>query len=138
MKCGMDLTDGLLEFGHEILEQSGYGVEFSPPLHLHEVVEVAAKQLGYPKEAFLFEPGYDTPFAHGWCISKPCLQNVQNILDGSGIPYSIVGTVSSEHKSVVFRSRNGRLIDLPRYWDDVCLHRGSIEEWEKQIVSIIR
>lgn len=133
--CGMDLSDGLIEFGYEILEQSNLGVEFHIPINLDKDILLASQELSLPVESLMFEPGYDTPFAHGWCIDRKMISKVISILDKFKVPYTILGEVREKNDGVYFKKEGG-LINLPRYWDDVLMHRGSIDHWRNNILSI--
>jgi thiamine monophosphate kinase len=136
IRCGMDLTDGIVEFGYEVLEQDGLGVAFDPKPSAPPPLRFVFDELQLPYRAGFFEPGYDTPFAHGWVISPASVNVVTAILRRHGIPYTILGTVQKDLKGVYAASSNGRLLSLPRYWDDKMVHRGSMERWKKDIVPL--
>lgn len=64
--CGMDLTNGLIEFAYEIKDRTGYGVI----LNIKEssnYLNMISNKLNIPEIALRLELGYDTPYAHGWC-----------------------------------------------------------------------
>ena len=136
IRAGMDLTDGLTEFGYEIAEQQpGLGVVFTPPPRSQREICSVADELPLPVDAFLFEPGYDTPFAHGWCVDAGAEDQVTEILRSHGVPHLWVGKITDD-PGVFVRLRSGRLVTLPRYWDDVVVHRGSIDVWTEQILPL--
>lgn len=135
--CGMDLTDGVIEFGYEILEQSGFDVEFARPSSFPEAVRTVAREFDLPQWAFLFEPGYDTPFAHGWCVRETALTDTIGLLREGRVPHVVVGRVrSAEGRGPHLRDGTGATVTLPRYWDDVCVHRGSVARWEAEILPL--
>jgi len=136
ISCGMDITDGIVEFGYEILEQSGLGVIFNFVENRPFPIDYVANVFQYPEAAFLFEPGYDTPFAHGWCIKEGLIDKVIQILKHSNVPYTILGKTSSKVNKV-YVERNFERVELPKYWDDVNKSRGSIEIWKTDILPLI-
>jgi thiamine monophosphate kinase len=136
INCGMDLTDGLVEFGWEIFEQSGCDVEFSPPPAYPDAVSLTARRLGLPEWSFLFEPGYDTPFAHGWCVAEGELDNVVRLLRQGGVDHLVVGRVKEPDSGPYVRQPDGSIVKLPRYWDDVNVHRGSVVAWQEDILPL--
>lgn len=136
INCGMDLTDGLVEFGWEIFEQSGCDVEFAPPPAYPEAVSLTAGRLGLPEWSFLFEPGYDTPFAHGWCVAESALDDVVRLLRRGGVDHLVVGRVKEPEFGPHLRGSDGSIVTLPRYWDDVNVHRGSVIAWQEDILPL--
>lgn len=132
IECGMDLTDGIIEFGYEIFDRTGLGVVFSPQ-RPHKLVQYVAALLDMEPEDIMFEPGYDTPFAHGWCIPKASIDEVKNILEKNHILYTILGEVS-ENVSGVYRKRDHGLVSVPRYWDDKMKNEPSYDLWKKNIL----
>lgn len=136
IRCGMDLTDGIVEFGYELLEQDGLGVLFDPKPSAQLPLRFVFDELGLPYQAGFFEPGYDTPFAHGWAIGPASVDAVTAILQEYDIPYTVLGAVRKDLKGVYAVDVRGDLLPLPRYWDDKMLHRGSVERWEKDILPL--
>ena len=136
IRSGMDLTDGIVEFGYEVLEQDGLGVSFDPKPSTPPPLGFVFDELQLPYRAGFFEAGYDTPFAHGWVVAPASLDVVTAVLRRYGIPYTVLGTVQKDLKGVYAVGTNGDLLPLPRYWDDKMLHRGSVERWKKDILSI--
>jgi len=136
IRCGMDLTDGAIEFGYEILEQSGMGVLFEPEHCSQFHAEVLCKELDIPPKAVFFEPGYDTPFAHGWCIDPDKVGEVEQTLHDFHIPFTKLGRVDSSLGGVYVKTKTGDLQELPRYWDDAFKVRGSVEDWNRSIVPL--
>lgn len=136
INCGMDLTDGLIEFGWEIFEQSGHDVEFAPLANYPDAVGITARALGLPEWAFLFEPGYDTPFAHGWSVAEADLGSVVRLLEDAGVLHVVVGRVRPRNLGPHLKHDDGLIVPLPRYWDDVCVHRGSVRAWEEEILPL--
>lgn len=135
--CGMDLTDGLVEFGWEVFEQSGWDVEFAPPRAYPDAVSLTARRLGLPEWCFLFEPGYDTPFAHGWCVGEAALDRVTGLLRQGGVDHLVVGRVKEPEFGPHLRDPGGSVVQLPRYWDDVNVHRGSVVAWREEILPLL-
>jgi thiamine monophosphate kinase len=135
IQCGMDLTDGVIEFGYEIFERTNLGVVFSFDKEINPFICTVAKILELPSKAFRFEPGYDTPFAHGWCIDKNDVSKVVRIFEKYQQSYTILGYTSSKLKGVNYNTGQG-LVALPRYWDDKICNRGSIENWKTTILPI--
>jgi thiamine monophosphate kinase len=135
IQCGMDLTDGILEFGHEIYERTNLGVIFNFQNPIHPIIRIVAKVLDYPSNAFYFDPGYDTPFAHGWCIDEKNLSKALDVFDKHKAPYTILGYTTTKVEGIHL-NLNSTLIQLPRYWDDKVFNRGSIDNWEKIILPI--
>jgi thiamine monophosphate kinase len=136
IQAGMDLTDGVTEFGYEIAEQSGLGVIFEPVGQQADVVRDTAERAGLPAEAFWFEPGYDTPYAHGWCVDAAAVSSVLEILHKHGVPACVVGRTTTDVEGVVAVRKDGERVHLPRYWDDALRERGSIDAWMEQIVRL--
>ena len=136
INCGMDLTDGVIEFGYEISERTGFGVVFDPKPNGSTLLKYASSELNIPETAFRFEPGYDTPFAHGWCINKENISLVKNLFKKYNVKYTEMGYVDSCRNNVVVKYGN-KYVQLPRYCDDIISNRGSIEGWKKQIVSLL-
>lgn len=64
----MDITDGIIEFGYEVYEQDSLGVVFEPRHEDRFPLNFVFEELGLPSDAVFYEPGYDTPFTHGWCV----------------------------------------------------------------------
>ncbi len=137
INAAMDLTDGVIEFGYEIWEQSHLGVILEPIARHQTPFTCVADKLQIPSEAFFFEPGYDTPFGHGWAVPHKALPAVRAILESFAVPYVIAGSVSSKSAGVLARI-NDRLVAVPRYWDDVFRPRGEIERWRTEIVSLFQ
>lgn len=133
VECGMDLTDGILEFAYEIYERTGLGVVISPEPP-HPFVQYMADRLRISPVDIVIEPGYDTPLSHGWCIKKQNLRKVTTILELHGISYTIIGEVT-DNVSGVFRQEANELRSLPRYWDDKCRTESSFAVWEKVILG---
>jgi thiamine monophosphate kinase len=135
--CGMDLSDGLIEFGYEILDQSGLSATFTPPRSSSEAVRYVAEEFNIPEYAFSFEPGYDSPFAHAWCVKKALSGQVISILNNHGVLHQIVGRVDEGDAGPQLAIGDLR-IKLPRYWDDVYRQRGSVARWEDEILHPLR
>lgn len=133
IECGMDLSDGIIEFGYEIFDRTGLGVIFQPQSP-HIVVEYAASLLDIEPEDIMFEPGYDTPFAHGWCIKKDKIEIVLAILKKYKVPYTMIGDVC-DHISGVYRKKGNELISLPRYWDDKMKDEPNYDLWLRSILG---
>lgn len=131
--CGMDLTDGILEFAYEIYERTGLGIIVAPVQH-HPFVEYMAARLRISPIDIILEPGYDTPLSHGWCIKKQNLEKVTSILEQYNVPYTIWGEVT-DCVTGVFREGESSLLPLPRYWDDKCRKESSFDIWEKSILG---
>ena len=130
--CGMDLTDGIIEFGYEIFDRTGFGVVFLPQKP-HSLVRHVASLLNIKPEDIMFEPGFDTPFAHGWCIQKDNLASVKSVLEKRCVPYTILGEVTDK-VSGVYRRNGSKLVALPRYWDDKLKNESSYDSWVKNIM----
>ena len=135
--CGMDLTDGIIEFAYEINDRTGYGVIFDPKPNGSDFIEYASNVLKIPEIAFRFEPGYDTPYAHGWCIQPDKINMVTDIFKKYNVSYTIMGYVDDKESSVLVK-HNGQMINVPRYSDDIIISRDSIEVWTEQIFSLFR
>ena len=131
--CGMDLTDGIIEFGYEIYDRTGLGVVFSPS-DPHPFVEFVASQLTIAPVDIMFEPGYDTPLSHGWCILREHVATVLDILKRYGVPFTVLGEVTGE-MSGVYRRTDAGLSVLPRYWDDKFKSGTSYELWVENILG---
>lgn len=138
INAGMDLTDGLIEFAFELLEQSHVGVELQLPARLPNGLQFVADELDLPAEAFFLEAGYDTPFAHGWAVDGGALNDVESILKTAGVSYTVVGQVVDASRGATLRKATGERVTLPRYWDDAMRHRGSVETWEHTILPLFR
>lgn len=134
--AGMDLTDGVIEFAYEIVEQSGLGVCLEPVRQQRWALDFVPEELGLPPEAFFFEPGYDTPFAHGWCVEHGAAERVLAILRSHGVQHTILGTVTSTLDGVYAKGRRGQLSQLPPYWDDKFKIRGSTARWRAEILPL--
>jgi len=133
--CGMDLTDGIIEFGYEIFDRTGLGVVFSPD-NPHKLVNYVSALLQVSPDDMMFEPGYDTPYAHGWCIQKSNAGLVCSILNRHGISYTILGEVTKDVPGV-YRKKENTLKCLPRYWDDKVKKESSYELWRKNILDSV-
>lgn len=133
--CGMDLTDGIIEFGYEINDRSGMGVVFDMDYERSEFLSEAAAILNIPSIALRFEPGYDTPYAHGWCVAPESLKMICEVFQEYGATYTILGYVDGERNDVVLKTE-GKWICLPRYWDDKIQNKGSVEKWYQQILEL--
>lgn len=133
IECGMDLSDGIIEFGYEIFERTGLGVVFSPQLP-HKVVKFVASLLNIEPEDIMFEPGYDTPFSHGWCIKRENINELLMILEKHKVAYTILGDVNDK-VSGVYRKCGDNLIRLPRYWDDKMKHESNYNLWLRNILN---
>ncbi|MEZ3505178.1 MAG: hypothetical protein K1W25_17360 [Lachnospiraceae bacterium] len=131
--CGMDLTDGIVEFGYEIFDRTGLGVVFSPE-NPHKLVSYVSSLLQVEPDDIMFEPGYDTPYAHGWCIQKSNVKLVCSTLSRYGIPYTILGEVTKDVFGV-YRKKKNTLKPLPRYWDDKIKKESDYELWRKNIID---
>ncbi|MCI8817831.1 MAG: hypothetical protein HFG04_01575 [Oscillibacter sp.] len=131
--CGMDLTDGIIEFGYEIYERTGLGVVFCPGAP-HPFVEYAAARLKVRPADMMFEMGYDTPFSHGWCIRKEHVSAVQAILKKHKVPFTVLGEVTGD-VSGVYRKTDRGLTPLPQYWDDKFRGGSGYEQWMENIVG---
>lgn len=131
--CGMDLTDGIIEFGYEIYERTGLGVVFCPG-EPHPFVSWVAARLGVAPADVMFEMGYDTPFSHGWCIRKERVPGVLEILKRHGVPVTILGEVTGEVSGVYRRTEAG-LRALPPYWDDKFRGGSGYALWRENIVD---
>lgn len=132
IECGMDLTDGIIEFGFEIFDRTGLGVILSPS-NPHKIVEYVSSILHIDPQDIMFDPGYDTPYAHGWCIKKVNVDIVCSILTKHSIPYTILGEVTHE-VSGVYRKTGESLKPLPRFWDDKVKGSSNYEQWQKNII----
>lgn len=135
IQCGMDLTDGIIEFAYEIFDRTNLGVVFNFPGEEHPLLFAATHILNYPTHALHFEPGYDTPYAHGWCIAECDLQMVVDVFVKFNAPYTILGYTCGDVAGVNYKSDDG-LRNLPRYWDDKIINRGSIKNWKKIILPV--
>ena len=135
--CGMDLTDGIIEFAYEIRDRTGYGVVFDPQPNNSKAINLAASILNIPEKAFRFDPGYDTPFAHGWCIAPNKINDIIEIFNRYNSHYTIMGTVERGDSGVSV-AHNNKNIPLPRYSDDIIINRGNIEMWFEQIYPIFK
>lgn len=133
IECGMDLTDGIIEFGYEIFERTGLGVVFSPQPP-HRAVEFVASLLSVTPEDIMFEPGFDAPFAHGWCIQESDLHTILRVLEKHKVAYTILGRVSDK-VSGVYRKCGDTLRELPRYWDDKMKNESTYDLWLKYILQ---
>lgn len=129
--CGMDLTDGVVEFGYEIFDRTGLGVVFSPD-NPHKLVKYVSSLLRVAPEDMMYEPGYDTPYAHGWCIRKENVDLVYSILKKYKVSYTILGEVTKK-VSGVYRKKGKELVPLPRFWDDKLKKESNYELWEQNI-----
>lgn len=134
--CSMDITDGIIEFGYEISEQNGLGVVFNPVVDEPQPLDFVFKELNIPRLATYFEAGYDTPFAHGWCVDPNFIDDIKKILRKHNVSFTILGRVTKKIKGVYVQANHSELRHLPRYWDDVFKPRGSIKRWKKEILSI--
>lgn len=132
--CGMDLTDGIIEFGYEIHDRTGLGVVFMPT-DPHPFVRFVAACIGILPESIMFDPGFDTPLSHGWCIKEENVDKVLNVLRKHGVPYTVLGKVTSQVAGVFRKTRSGN-IPLPRYWDDKLNNNDIYELWKKRIIDI--
>ena len=133
--CGMDLTDGIIEFAYEINDRTGYGVTFDPQLNCSDLISLASSKLNIPEVAFRFEPGYDTPFAHGWCIDSNRIDEVIRIFEKYNANYTIMGEVEQESTEITV-NYNSKKVRLPRYSDDIICSRGSVSTWLEQIYPL--
>ncbi|MDR0313692.1 MAG: hypothetical protein LBI14_08840 [Treponema sp.] len=133
--CGMDLTDGIIEFGYEIFERTGLGVVFDFSNNYSKFLEETSEVLTVPIDALRFEPGYDTPFAHGWCISEDNLGKVIEVFKKYKIDFTILGRVDSHYNGVFYSSKNN-LKQLPKYWDDKVRSYGGIKSWRSTILPL--
>jgi thiamine monophosphate kinase len=131
---GMDLTDGLVEFAHEIADQTGHGVWLECPGEVSPWILLAADHLGVSAWSLMLEPGYDTPHAHGWTVRSTAVDAVIDILVRHGVPHVLVGSVVDTQGVNI--GVDGRPVLAPRYWDDVFDGRGSEEKWREQIVRL--
>lgn len=131
--CGMDLTDGIIEFGYEIYDRTGLGVVFSPN-NPHKLVKYIASLLHIDFDDVMFDPGYDTPYAHGWCIQKTNVGLVCNILNKYNIPYTILGEVT-KNVAGVYRKKGCDIKPLPRFWDDKIKKESNYELWKRNILG---
>lgn len=135
--CGMDLTDGVIEFAYEINDRTGFGVIFDPKPNGSEFIKYASTMLKIPEIAFRFDPGYDTPYAHGWCIQPEKINLVTEIFKKYNVAYTIMGYIDDTESNVLVRY-NGQNEILPRYSDDIINSRGSVEIWKEQILSLFK
>lgn len=133
IECGMDLSDGIIEFGYEIFERTGLGVVFDPKPP-HKIVKHIAALMNMEPQNIMFDPGYDTPFSHGWCIKRENMNEVLTILEKHKVEYTILGDVNDE-VSGVYRKCGNHLIKLPRYWDDKMRHESSYQLWLRNILQ---
>lgn len=131
--CGMDTTDGILEFAYEIYERSGLGVIINP-VNLHSFIQYTASVLHISPIDIILEPGYDTPLSHGWCIRKQNLKKVVSILEEFNVPYTIIGEVTDQIAGV-YQQRDSGLRPAPRFWDDKCRNETSFKIWEKTVLG---
>lgn len=131
--CGMDLTDGIIEFGYEIHDRTSLGVVFSPASP-HPFVKFVADHLKIDPTDIMFELGYDTPLSHGWCILKEHVPIVLDILQKYNVSFTILGKVTHE-VSGVYRETKSGLSRLPRYWDDKFKNGTNFELWEENILG---
>ncbi len=138
IQAGMDITDGIIEFGYEIFEQEGLGVFFDPKYETPFPLQFIFDELGFPDKAAFFEAGYDTPFAHGWCVDPSSIELVTEVLRKHGVPFTLLGTVDERLDGVFCKDFEGTLVRLPRYWDDVLKPRGSIDRWTSEILPLFR
>ncbi len=132
---GMDLTDGAVEFAHEIWEQTQLGVVLSLQSEPSEAVRSAAETLNVPAWSLMLEPGYDTPYAHGWTVRRDSIDLVSAELARHGVPYTVFGEVVDGGKGVQI-DVGGSQANAPRYWDDVFDHRGSVDRWRSTILNL--
>jgi thiamine monophosphate kinase len=137
VSCGMDLTDGVIEFGYEIYDRTGLGVLFDIEPCMQGFLADAADKLKLPIEALRFEAGYDTPYAHGWCIQDNNLIKAVDVFNKHKVKYTILGKVSSDFDGV-FSLHKNKLKRLPRYWDDKMRIPGNIDSWKKIILPIFQ
>jgi thiamine monophosphate kinase len=135
----MDLTDGLWEFGHEIVEQDGLSVVLHAPSAWSAPVKACASALSIPTDAFLLDLGYDTPYAHAWTVAAEDVDEVLQLLGDSGVQCSLVGSVENAeiHPTVYLRLENGDVIEAPAIADDVLDGRGSVLKWSETVVDTI-
>lgn len=133
IECGMDLTDGIIEFGYEIYDRTGLGVIFSPS-PIHRLVKTTASILKIDPACIMFEPGYDTPYSHGWCIPEGYIDQVCEILCRHQVPHTILGRVT-DSVSGVFQKNGTRLKSLPRYWDDKLNTGSCFDQWKDNILA---
>ncbi len=133
INSGMDITDGIIEFAYEILEQDKLGVIFEK-IEMNKTVINIANRLSVPNECFMFDPGYDTPFMHAWTISEKNIKKVEKVLLKHGIIYKIIWEVSNLKQGVYFNKWQS-LIELDRYFDDVITDKSNLENWENLVVK---
>ena len=133
IECGMDLSDGIIEFGYEIFERTGLGVVFNPQPP-HKAVEFVASLMNIEPQDIMFDPGYDTPFSHGWCIKRENINELLKILEKYKVAYTILGDVNDK-VSGVYRKYGNNLVKLPRYWDDKMQHESSYHLWLRNILN---
>jgi thiamine monophosphate kinase len=133
VNAGMDLTDGVIEFGFEIWEQDGLGVLFSEPDSISPCIREAAEILEVPAFSLLLEPGYDAPLNHAWTVSPKNLNRVLELLGKNGIRSTVIGRTTGERGVEI--QIGDRRVAAPRYWDDVFEHRGSVERWRSEILT---
>lgn len=134
--CGMDLTDGIVEFAYEITDRTGYGIVLNMDEEKSDYITKASIKLGIPEIALRLDPGYDTPYAHGWCIDPADLEEIVEIFKKFHVEYTIAGYVDATEKGVMLETQ-GKRISVPKYWDDIVQCRGSIQAWEEVILSLL-
>lgn len=136
VNSGMDLTDGVIEFGFEISEQDGLGVLLTEPESIIPCLREAAEVLQVPVFSLLLEPGYDAPLNHAWTVSPENLTRVQELLGANGIIYTVIGRTTRAGRVEI--EIGDRRVAAPRYWDDVFEHRGSVERWRSDILEMFK
>jgi thiamine-monophosphate kinase len=126
---GMDLTDGLIEFLHTIVEKNGLGSRiFESNLPRSLVLEEISEYCQVETCLFNFEPGYDTPRNHCYTISPEYLTEITSIYKKHGWELFAIGQVC-EDSSVKFVRKNGKEIDIPYFYDDQFKKSSVIRRW---------
>ncbi len=115
---GMDLTDGIIEFLHTIMEKNGLGSRiFESNFPKSPILEEISKHCKVETCLFNFEPGYDTPRNHCYTISPEYLTEIKSIYNKHGWDLIAIGQIC-EDCSIKYVRKNGKEIDIPYFYDD--------------------
>lgn len=140
---GMDLSDGLVEFLHNVRARSGLGcvIDYTAlPVAGAALDNLASlASIGTPEAAeaagvlaksprlIALEPGYDSPLLHAFTLPAGSVGRAREIFRGHGGALHIIGEVVEE-QAVTLR-RGGGTAEIPPFWDDQLRVGSTFAEW---------
>ncbi len=144
---GMDLSDGLVEFVHTIVDRNdGLGctvflhalpvseaVRRNAHLFTHLSTAVGEAVTALPQLIGL-EAGYDSPLCHAFTLCPTDFEHARKAMRASGGDLFAIGEVTDTGNAVLDTSRGTTI--LPRFWDDQLRNGSTFDAWSEFVLLL--